>query len=176
MSKAYILFSCEPGSDDYVVSQLHSISIVKSAYGTFGLYDVIAKLEAHSESVLKNEIIKKIRKIDKIRGTMTLMAQDSTNYLAKSFAQKQELLKDIKTAEAYIVIHTETANGYQILRDLEKIPEVVDGDLVVGYYEVICKIAAPTYNEIEDIVTKKIRKTKGISSTVTLNIIPAKNT
>jgi hypothetical protein len=51
---------------------------------------------------------------------------------------------------------------------------VVEGDLVVGYYEVICKVASPTYNDIGDIVTKKIRRLADISSTVTLNIIPSK--
>lgn len=174
MSKAYVLISCEPGSDDYVVSNLKAISSVKSAYGTFGLYDVIAQIEASNEAELKNELMKRIRKLDKIQGTITLMAEESTDILAEGFAKKQDLIKGKKMAEAYIIIHTEKGNQYQILRSLSKIPEVVDGDLVVGYYEAICKVTAPTYNDIGDVVTKKIRKLADISSTVTLNIIPSK--
>ncbi|MGI0003209.1 MAG: Lrp/AsnC ligand binding domain-containing protein [Nitrosopumilaceae archaeon] len=174
MSKAYVLISCEPGSDDYVVSNLKAISSVKSAYGTFGLYDVIAKIEASTEADLKNDLMKRIRKLDKIQGTITLMAEERTDILAENFAKNQDLIKDKKMAEAYIIIHTEKGIQYQILRSLSKIPGVVDGDLVVGYYEVICKVAAPTYNDIGDVVTKKIRKLADISSTITLNIIPSK--
>jgi len=174
MSKAYVLISCEPGSDDYVVSSLRAVSSVKSAYGTFGLYDVIAQIEASDEAELKNELMKRIRKLDKIQGTITLMAEERPDILAESFAKKHDLLKGKNMAEAYVIIHTEKGNQYQILRSLSQIPEIVDGDLVIGYYEVICKVTAPTYNEIGDVVTKKIRKIADISSTVTLNIIPSK--
>jgi len=174
MAKAYVLISCEPGSDDYVVSNLSTISSVKSAHGTFGLYDVIATIEASTETDLKNELMKRIRKIDKIQGTITLMAEERPDILAESFAKKQDMIKEKNMAEAYIIIHTEKGNQYQILRSLSNIPEVVDGDLVVGYYEAICKVMAPTYNDIGDVVTKKIRKLD-ISSTVTLNIIPSKD-
>jgi DNA-binding Lrp family transcriptional regulator len=174
MSKAYVLISCEPGFDDYVVSSLKEISNVKSAHGTFGLYDVIAKIEAQTESDLKNDLMKRIRKLNKIQGTITLMAEEQTDVLVENFAKNQDLIKGKKMAEAYIIIHTEKGNQYQILRSLSKIPGVVEGDLVVGYYEVICKVASPTYNDIGDIVTKKIRRLADISSTVTLNIIPSK--
>ncbi|NDB47376.1 MAG: AsnC family transcriptional regulator, partial [Nitrososphaeria archaeon] len=38
----------------------------------------------------------------------------------------------------------------------------------------ICNVMAPTYTEISDLVTKKIRKLPGIKSTVTLNVIGQK--
>ena len=174
MSRAYVLISCEPGSDDYVVSNLKAISSVKSVYGTFGLYDVIAQIEAPDEAELKNELMKRIRKLDKIQGTITLMAEESTDDLAESFAKNRELQKGKSMAEAYIIIHTEKGNQYQILCNLAKMPGVVEGDLVVGYYEVICKVVAPTYNDIGDVITKKIRRLADISSTVTLNVIPSK--
>ncbi|MEK6956502.1 MAG: Lrp/AsnC ligand binding domain-containing protein, partial [Thermoproteota archaeon] len=103
-----------------------------------------------------------------------LMAEESTDILAESFTKNRELQKGKKMAEAYIIIHTEKGNQYQILRNLTKIPGVIEGDLVVGYYEVICKVVAPTYNDIGDVITKKIRKLADISSTVTLNVIPSR--
>ncbi len=54
---------------------------------------------------------------------------------------------------------------------MEKIPEVVEADILVGTYEIICKIAARTYNEISEIVSKKIRKIPGIKATITINVI-----
>jgi len=167
---AYVLMICEPGSDDYVVSQLKSIPAVKVAHGIFGSYDVIAKLEEDTEERLNNVITKQIRKMEKVRSTLSLYAVGATDlFLAKS---KQEEKNWKKFAHAYIVIHCEDADEYNILRNLSQLPEVVDGDVVVGLYEVICKVTAQTYNDIEEVVSKKIRKIKHIKSTMTLNIIP----
>ncbi|MBL7018810.1 MAG: Lrp/AsnC ligand binding domain-containing protein, partial [Nitrosopumilus sp.] len=44
-------------------------------------------------------------------------------------------------------------------------------DMLVGNYEIICKIAAPTYNDISEIISKKIRKMPGIKSTITINVV-----
>lgn len=76
-------------------------------------------------------------------------------------------------AQAYVIIHCEV-DDYNVLRSLSQIPEIVEGGILVGIYEVICKVAAPTYNDIEDVVTKKIRKLKDVNSTMTLNVIPYK--
>jgi DNA-binding Lrp family transcriptional regulator len=57
------------------------------------------------------------------------------------------------------------------LQELEKIPEIVEADNLIGSFEIICKLAAPTYNEISDIISKKIRKLPNIKSTITLNVI-----
>lgn len=54
---------------------------------------------------------------------------------------------------------------------LEEIPEVIDADRTIENYEIICRIAAPTYNDISDIISKKIRKIPRIKSTITSNII-----
>jgi len=76
LPKAYILLSCESGSDNYIISNLKTIETVREAYGTFGTFDVIAKLESDSEDKLKEIITKKIRKVPKIRATLTLMAYE----------------------------------------------------------------------------------------------------
>lgn len=65
-------------------------------------------------------------------------------------------------------------NEYDTLLNLSKIQEVIDCDIVLGHDVIMCKVAAQTYNDIEDVVTKKIRKLQGITSTMTLNVIPDK--
>ena len=50
----------------------------------------------------------------------------------------------------------------------------MDADVILGHDVIMCKVSAPTYNDIEDIVTKKIRRLQGINSTMTLNVIPSK--
>jgi len=170
MPTAYVLMICEPGSDDYVVSQLKSIPAVKAAYGVFGSHDVIAKIEENTEARLNNVITKQIRNLEKIRSTLSLYAVGATDLFLDKSKHEEENRK--KFAQAYIVIHCEDADDYSILRNLSQIPEVVDGDVVVGLYEIICKVAAQTYNDIEDVVSKKIRKIPHIKSTMTLNTIP----
>lgn len=54
---------------------------------------------------------------------------------------------------------------------LEEIPGIIEADMLVGNYEIICKIAAPTYDDISEIISKKIRKRPGIKSTITINIV-----
>ncbi len=57
------------------------------------------------------------------------------------------------------------------MKNLEEIPEIVEANVLIGNYEIICKIVAPTYNDISEIVTKKIRKIPRIKSTKTINVI-----
>ena len=57
-----------------------------------------------------------------------------------------------------------------VLHDLNNIPEVIESDIVLGSYEIMCCVAAPTYNDISSIVAK-IRKIEHVKATVTLNVI-----
>jgi DNA-binding Lrp family transcriptional regulator len=174
VTKAFVLISCEPGSDEYVVTKLGSIRTVTSAYGIFGSYDAIAHLESDSQENLENDITKKIRKIEKILTTITLLVEERTEPLNEIFTKKQENLKDKDAVKAYIIIRCKNMDEFNILLNLSKIPEVIDGYVVVDHYVIICKLMAPTYNDIEDVVTKKIRKLQGVNSTMTLNVIPYK--
>ena len=73
MAQAFVLINCELGSEESVISQLKSIEGVIEVHGTFGAYDVIAKIESDSIEALRETITWKIRKIEKIRSTLTLM-------------------------------------------------------------------------------------------------------
>jgi DNA-binding Lrp family transcriptional regulator len=42
-------------------------------HGTFGAYDILAKIESSTVETLRETITWKIRKIEKIRSTLTLM-------------------------------------------------------------------------------------------------------
>jgi len=73
MAQAYVLINCELGSEDSVISQLKSIEGVKEVHGTFGAYDILVKIESDKVETLRETITWKIRKIDNIRSTLTLM-------------------------------------------------------------------------------------------------------
>ena len=73
MAKAYLLINCELGTEESVISKLNSIEGVKEVNGTFGAYDILAKIESDRLEDLRETITWKIRKIDNIRSTLTLM-------------------------------------------------------------------------------------------------------
>ena len=73
MAEAYILINCEIGSEEQVITTLKTIDGIKEVHGTFGAYDILAKIESAQVEELRETITWKIRKIDKIRSTLTLM-------------------------------------------------------------------------------------------------------
>ena len=73
LSTAYILINCDLGAEEFVISELKLIEGVVEVHGTFGAYDILAKVEASLVEKLRETITWKIRKIIKIRSTLTLM-------------------------------------------------------------------------------------------------------
>lgn len=73
MAVAYVLINCELGSEQTVINQVKQIAEVKEVRGVFGAYDILVKIETASVERLREIITWKIRKIDKIRSTLTLM-------------------------------------------------------------------------------------------------------
>ena len=73
MAEAYILINCEIGSEEDVITALKNVDGIKEVHGTFGAYDILAKIESLQVEDLRETITWKIRKIDKIRSTLTLM-------------------------------------------------------------------------------------------------------
>jgi len=73
MSKAYVLLSCDLSATNKIINEFKQLRNVKDVQGTYGQYDIIATVESdHLES--QNHIIsQQIRKIDKIRSTLTLV-------------------------------------------------------------------------------------------------------
>ena len=73
MTTAYVLINCDLGSEEKVISELKLIEGVTEVHGTFGAYDILSKVEAEWVEKLRETITWKIRKIAKIRSTLTLM-------------------------------------------------------------------------------------------------------
>jgi len=73
MPEAYVLINCNIGSEEYVMSQLKEIDLVKEVHGTFGAYDIVVLVKADTVESLRDTITWKIRKLEKIRSTLTMM-------------------------------------------------------------------------------------------------------
>ncbi len=72
MDKAYMLISCEIGEEQSLYSELKKIPEVKDCMITFGSYDVVAEFVTDTPEQMNEIIISKIRKLQKIRSTITL--------------------------------------------------------------------------------------------------------
>ena len=73
MATAYVLINCELGSEESIIKQLKSLPGIIEVHGTFGGYDILAKIESSTVENLRETITWKIRKIEQIRSTLTLM-------------------------------------------------------------------------------------------------------
>ena len=73
MATAYVLINCELGSEESIIQQLKNIDSVIEVHGTFGAYDILVKVESSAVETLREIITWKLRKIDQIRSTLTLM-------------------------------------------------------------------------------------------------------
>jgi len=70
---AYVLVNVESGSEDNVLKQLKTLNIIDEAYVSYGLYDMIIKVKNDTMEGLKETLSYKIRSIDQVRSTLTLV-------------------------------------------------------------------------------------------------------
>ena len=80
MATAYVLINSDLGYEEQIIEELKHLSDVKEIHGTFGVYDILAKVESDQITTLRETITSKIRKIDRIRSTLTLMAIEDQDY------------------------------------------------------------------------------------------------
>ena len=74
MVTAYVLISCDLGFDVEIIDEVKQLEDVKEVHGVFGAYDILVKLESANVENLKDTITWKIRKLSRVRSTLTLMA------------------------------------------------------------------------------------------------------
>jgi len=79
METAYVLVCCDLGSEDAIIEDMKHIESVKEVSGTFGAYDIIAKIENQDREKLRETIIWNIRKLQHVRSTLTLMGIQGQN-------------------------------------------------------------------------------------------------
>ena len=72
MEQAYILLSCEIGKEHDLASQLRTINEIKNVMITYGEYDIVVEAKTETPEKMDNLITSKIRKLEKIRSTITL--------------------------------------------------------------------------------------------------------
>jgi len=162
--------NCDLGSEKDVISSLNNVIGIKEAHGTLGLYDIIVQIESDTEENIQEIVTGTIRKMPKIRSTVTLTRSES----GELFQASDKLIGAMlgrNLAQAYVVIHCDKGEEYPTLKNLSHISEVKEADVVFGFYDVICKIEASDDKTLENVITKAIRSLPHIITSMTLNII-----
>jgi DNA-binding Lrp family transcriptional regulator len=70
---AYVLLNVEIGAEKEVLEELESISEVTESNTVYGVYDIMTRTEASTLEELKDIISHKIRRINKVRSTLTMI-------------------------------------------------------------------------------------------------------
>jgi len=74
MAIAYVLVNCDLGFDAEIIDEIKQLEDVKEVHWVFGAYDILAKVESANVETLRKTIMWKIRKLNRVRSTQTLMA------------------------------------------------------------------------------------------------------
>jgi len=78
-----VLINTDAGGEDEVMEKLKGINEVTEAYIVYGVYDIVAKVEAESIEKLKDIVTNVIRKIPKVRSTLTMIVMEGKSISRK---------------------------------------------------------------------------------------------
>ena len=81
MPTSFILLNSDLGSDQEIITKIKEILGVEKdikfeVQGVYGIYDIVVKIETENPDHLRSIITNKIRKIDKVQSTLTMMVID----------------------------------------------------------------------------------------------------
>ena len=72
-SSAFVLIDCDFPFSANIIEELKNIPEIVEFYRVQSIYDIIAKVDADSEEKLHEIIIRKIREIEGIKNTLTMI-------------------------------------------------------------------------------------------------------
>jgi DNA-binding Lrp family transcriptional regulator len=73
MTSAFLLINSEFLFAEEVMNKLKEMPEIVDIYIVQGLYDIIAKVKLNTEEELKELVSERVRKVDKVTGTVTVI-------------------------------------------------------------------------------------------------------
>ena len=77
-AKAFVLITADLGAERDVIDRIKSIRNVVEAHVVYGVYDIVAKVEGESLEKVKETITHRIRTLEKVRSTLTMIVVEET--------------------------------------------------------------------------------------------------
>lgn len=78
MPTAFVLINTEIGSEANVLETLKKVEGVDEAFAVYGVYDIIARVKADTMNKLKEIVTWRIRRLDKVRSTLTMIVVEAS--------------------------------------------------------------------------------------------------
>jgi len=73
MPTAFILINTEIGSESEVLKELRKVEGIEDALAVYGVYDIVVRAKAETMDKLKEIITWRIRRLNKVRSTLTMI-------------------------------------------------------------------------------------------------------
>ncbi len=73
MPTAFVMINTEIGSEKEILDEIRKIDAVKESYMVYGVYDIVATVSADTMDNLKEIVTWNIRRLDKVRATLTMI-------------------------------------------------------------------------------------------------------
>jgi DNA-binding Lrp family transcriptional regulator len=77
MPQAFVLINADLGAEEDLLKKLREIANVKEVYVVYGVYDIVARVEADTMEKVKETITWHIRRLDKVRSTLTMIVVEA---------------------------------------------------------------------------------------------------
>ena len=72
---------------------------------------------------------------------------------------------------AYVLINCDLGSESDIIKELKKLPEVVEVSGVFGVYDIIVRIRSESMDKLREVVTWNVRRIDKVRSTLTMMVI-----
>ncbi len=76
MPTVYVLINCDLGTEDKIVDEIKKLPDIQDVCRVVGVYDILVKLRSDKADRLKETITWKLRRIENIRATLTIIANE----------------------------------------------------------------------------------------------------
>jgi DNA-binding Lrp family transcriptional regulator len=76
MTKAIVLINSDLGTEKEIIAKIRKLPNVKEAHVVYGVYDIVAMVEAETIHEIKGTVQKWLRTLDGIKSTQTMMVID----------------------------------------------------------------------------------------------------
>lgn len=76
MAMAYVLINTEPKHMEDIAATLEKLDSVVEIFPVYGVYDLVAKIQAETMEKLKDIVTWKIRNLKNVRSTITMLILD----------------------------------------------------------------------------------------------------
>ncbi|MEM3623459.1 MAG: Lrp/AsnC ligand binding domain-containing protein [Candidatus Bathyarchaeales archaeon] len=78
MPTAFVLINTEIGSESDVLKELKKVEGVDDVCAVYGVYDIVARVKADTMDKLKEIVTWRIRRLDKVRSTLTMIVVEES--------------------------------------------------------------------------------------------------